>query len=175
MRGWASRRERRVVLPLPRKPVSSVTGSGPPSGKRRQQLRVERVERAACQLRRRRPQGAEVGDDLAAALAVAQDVGAAGPVVEAEAEVGEHAVDEPHALDPAPAPAALLGPVVAEEHAAEGAHQRPPLSPRPRRIRLAPWPISSAFLEVTMPKDLSRSCVWPASLLPAGPVPRRPS
>src|SRR5258705_13818584 len=123
MAGWPSRLEISVVLPLPRTPVTSATGSLPPSaGKRADQSGVERVERPAREALRLHPQHAEVVDDDRPALAVAQDVEPAAPVVEPETEVIEHLVRERHAKDPRPAPALLLSPVLIEEHSAESAH-----------------------------------------------------
>ena len=84
--GTESDLESSVVLPLPRKPVTIVTGvfavSAPVyrhrdvqhRAKRRLQCGVEWVERAADELLGYGPQEAEVLDELGAAFAVAQHV-----------------------------------------------------------------------------------------------------
>jgi hypothetical protein len=47
------------------------------------ELGVERVERAPCEALRLHPENAEIGDDGRAALAIAEDVDSASPVVQA--------------------------------------------------------------------------------------------
>src|SRR5262249_39047636 len=118
--GWSSSRERSVVLPLPRKPVRTATGIG--SAKCPDQLGVQRVERTAGEERRRRPDAAQVADDRAPALAVAEHVGAPGPVVEVKPVVVEDAIDQPDPEDPLTPAGVLLGPVVAHQSPAERAH-----------------------------------------------------
>src|SRR2546421_1990747 len=120
--GWPSRLAISVVLPLPRKPVTSATGSLPSAAKGVHETWVERVERAAGEALCLHPEHAQVVDDGRPALAVVQDVDSAAPVVEPQAEVIEHPVRELHPEDPRPAPAVLLGPVLIEEYAAESAH-----------------------------------------------------
>jgi hypothetical protein len=83
---------------------------------------VEWVEGPAGEPLRLHPQYAEVVDDGRPALAVVEDVDSASPVVEPQTEVLEHPVRELYTEDTRPAPALLLGPVLIEEHAAEGAH-----------------------------------------------------
>src|SRR2546421_421897 len=112
MAGWPSRLAISVVLPLPRKPVTSATGSLPSAAKCVHETGVERVKGSAGEALRLHPQHAEVVDDGRAALAVAQDVDSPSPVVEPQTEVIEHAVRELHPEDPRPAPAVLLGPVL---------------------------------------------------------------
>src|SRR5580765_4957892 len=100
MAGWPSNCEISVVFPLPRNPVTSATGVLP--SKARKQRRLERVERAPGQLLRLGPDRAEVADDGRAALGVAQDVHAAPPVVEPQAEMAEHPIEQRDAEDPRP-------------------------------------------------------------------------
>src|SRR2546421_9043030 len=120
--GWGSKRERSVVFALPRKPVSSATGVYELSGKGAEEIGVERVERPPGERSRLRPEDAEVVDDHSTTLGVAKDVDAAGPIVEGQPEVLEHAVYEPDAQrTTAPAPV-LLGPVVAEQDTTERTH-----------------------------------------------------
>src|SRR5438067_8840207 len=120
MSGWRSRCEISVVLPLPRKPVTTV--SGVLSAKRPDQLGIERVERPAGEPLGLLPEHPQVGDDRSASLCVAEHVRPAAPVVEPQPEVLEHAVQQHDAEDAAPPAALLLGPVVAEQDAAERAH-----------------------------------------------------
>src|SRR5262249_31473085 len=109
-----------VVFPLPRKPVRSVTGVF--SAKRSDELGVERVERPPGELRRLRPQHAEVVDDRRVPLAVAQHVHAPRPVAELEPVVVEHPVQEPDAEHAPAPPSGLLGPVVVQQHTTERTH-----------------------------------------------------
>src|SRR5918995_234293 len=102
--GAESTLERRVVLPLPRKPVTTVTGFlaalAPVHWRlipqrfvqRRAQGRVEWVERAAGEPLGRGPQGAKVPDELGAAFAVAQDVLGPTPVADLETVVAQYLV-----------------------------------------------------------------------------------
>src|SRR5919107_1034829 len=102
--GAESTFERRVVLPLPRKPVTTVTGFlaalAPVHWRlipqrfvqRRAQGRVEWVERPAGEPLGRGPQGAKVPDELGAAFAVAQDVLGPVPVADLEAVVAQYLV-----------------------------------------------------------------------------------
>src|SRR5712691_10089260 len=122
MAGWRSRLAISVVLPLPRKPVTSATGSLPSVAKGVHETGVEWVEAPAGEPLRLHPQHAEVVDDGRPAVAVVEDVDSSSPVVEPQTEVIEHPVREPHTEDTRPAPALLLGPVLIEEHAAESAH-----------------------------------------------------
>src|SRR5581483_6302742 len=122
--GCSSSREISVVLPLPRKPVTTTTGSFDASGKRAHELGVERIERPACEPLGLHPQRPEVRDDGRPALQVAQQVDPAAPVVETQPELAEHPVHEPDAEDAGAPAAARLGPVLARERSTEGAHCR---------------------------------------------------
>ena len=124
MPGWPSRREISVVLPLPRKPVTSATGSLAVSCQalRRGRGRAGRAARPASRSASAQSD-AEVVDDGRPALAVAQDVDASAPVVEraarsARAPGSASATRKTRAR----APAILLGPVLVQEHTAESAH-----------------------------------------------------
>src|SRR5215211_1131628 len=109
---------RRVVLPLPRKPVTTVTGrlvslsSMIPSvmrrGERFTQSGVQGIRRPARQLRRRRPQRTEILDQLGSPLAVAEHVFAPAPVVHAKAVVAQHFVGQDHPVSAVAAPVALV-------------------------------------------------------------------
>ena len=122
MPGWPRRLAISVVLPLPRKPVTSATGSLPSAAKGVHEAGVERVEGSAGEALRLDPQHAKVVDDGRPALAVPQDVDSASPVVEPQTEVIEHPVRELHPEDARPAAAVLLGPVLFEKRIAESAH-----------------------------------------------------
>src|SRR5207249_3681168 len=104
----------------PRNPVTIATGSL--SAKRAHELRVERVERPAKQPLRLAPDCAEVVDDDRASGPVAEHVDPPAPVAERQPEVREHAVQERDPEEPRPPAAIALGPVVAEQDAAEGTH-----------------------------------------------------
>src|SRR5215203_1766788 len=115
--GSESTLARRVVLPLPRKPVTTVTGrlvslsSMIPSvmcgGERLTQSRVQGVRRPARELRRGGPEGAEVLDDLGTPLAVAHHVLAPSPVVDLQAVVAKHLVGQNNPVGTVAAPVAL--------------------------------------------------------------------
>src|ERR671919_1056176 len=92
--GWRRRLARSVVLPLPRNPVSTVTGSLLAMAEAGDEAGIERIEAPSRQALGLSPEGSEVGDDGRAALAVAEDVDAAAPVSELEPEVGQDAVQE---------------------------------------------------------------------------------
>src|ERR687886_1657502 len=93
--GWASSAEIRVVLPLPRKPVTRTTGSRSSiAAQRGDERRVERVERAAGEALGLAPERRQVVDDLGAALGVVQHVRGPAPVAEGHAEAREHAADD---------------------------------------------------------------------------------
>jgi hypothetical protein len=86
--GAESTFERRVVLPLPRKPVTTVTGFFDVLAsvhKCRVQGGVKRVKWPAGEPFRRGPQGTQVLYQLGASLAVAQDIFATAPVFDPEA------------------------------------------------------------------------------------------
>src|SRR5919205_2918791 len=89
---------RRVVLPLPRKPVTIVTGrlallsSIARRGQRLLQKGIERIQRPARQLRSGGPEGAEILDELRAPGAIAQHVLAPAPVLDPETIVAQHLV-----------------------------------------------------------------------------------
>src|SRR3954447_1543135 len=125
MSGWASSAEIRVVLPLPRKPVTRTTGTRSAIvAERGQERRVERVERTAGEALGLAPQRRQVVDDLGAALAVVEHVGGAAPVAERHAEAGEHAA---HHARPQRAGAARpggvgVGPVLGEQGSTQRAH-----------------------------------------------------
>src|SRR5215203_614697 len=109
---------RRVVLPLPRKPVTTVTGrlvslyctflSVMRRGERLTQRGVKGIRRPARQLRRRRPQGTEILDQLGSPLAVAQHVLAPAPVLYPEAVVAQHLVGQNRPVGAVAAPVALV-------------------------------------------------------------------
>src|SRR5215213_791594 len=109
---------RRVVLPLPRKPVTTVTGrlvflysmilSVMCRGERLTQTGVQGIRRPARQLRRRRPQGTEILDQLGSPFAVTQDVLAPAPVLYPEAVVAQHLVGQDRPVSAVPAPVALV-------------------------------------------------------------------
>ncbi len=80
--GCSSNLEISVVLPLPRKPVTRATGSLASGANGVDERWVERVEPAPGEALGLDPQCAEVGDDGSAALAVAEDVDSASPVVQ---------------------------------------------------------------------------------------------
>ena len=107
-------------MPLPRKPVTSVTGVR--SAKSANELRIKRVERPAGEELRLGPQRPEVLDDGGAALPVAKDVDTPSPVVEVQPEVVEDAVHETDPECPPSSTALLLGPVVAEQDTAKRTH-----------------------------------------------------
>src|SRR5215211_698741 len=132
--GAESALARRVVLPLPRKPVTTVTGRlvlpsmGLPAvrrGERRLsaqhllQGRVQGIEGPARELRRGGPEGAEVLDDLRTPFAVAEHVLAPAPVIDAEAVVAQHLVGED---DPV---GAVTAPVPLERDRVEAGHGSP--------------------------------------------------
>src|SRR5215212_4000356 len=109
---------RRVVLPLPRKPVTTVTGllvclsstvlPVVRSRKRLAQSGVEGIRRPAGKLRRRGPQGAEILDQLGSPLAVAEHVFAPAPVLYPEAVVAQHLVGQDDPVSAVAAPVALV-------------------------------------------------------------------
>src|SRR5918997_4648457 len=114
-----------VVLPLPRKPVTTVTGrvARPPATglpapsrggralvcQRLPQGRVERVERPAREPFCGGPERAEVLDELRAPLAVAQHVLAAVPVLELQAVVAQDPVGKYDPVGPLAPPVTLKG------------------------------------------------------------------
>ena len=109
---------RRVVLPLPRNPVTIVTGRlvSLPSmilsvmcGERapRTPRRVQGIRGPARELRRGGPEGTEILDELGSPFAVAQHVLAPAPVVDAEAVVAHDLVGQDHPVSAVPAPVAL--------------------------------------------------------------------
>jgi hypothetical protein len=109
--GTASNLESRVVLPLPRKPVTTVTGFLSGSVSLCQGVKqggVERVERATGELLRRGPQGSEVLNYLGAALFVVQEVFAPTPVLDPEAVVAQNLVRQCGPVDAVAAPVALV-------------------------------------------------------------------
>src|SRR5262245_21830681 len=134
MSGWPSRREMSVVLPLPRKPVTRDTGV---LANGRQELVVERIERRSRELLRLAPDRAEVLDDRRPSRPVAEDIDPAGPLVEPQAVVGEHAVQQAEPERPSPPVTALLRPAFVEEDTAEAAHLQSVL-PADREERT--WP-----------------------------------
>ena len=97
------------------------TGILPSSTKRGEEPWVERVERLAEQALGLAPERAQVRYDGRPPGAIAQHVDAA-PRAEREAERREHAVHEADAEDPRAGAAVRLGPVIAEQDAAERAH-----------------------------------------------------
>jgi hypothetical protein len=109
-------------LPLPRNPVTIETGSFSVSAKRGDERGVERIERSAGETFRLEPERPDVRDDRSPSGAVAEHVVAAAPVVETEPEVLEHPVQQAQPQELRPPPTALLGPVLADEDAAERAH-----------------------------------------------------
>src|SRR5262245_21264231 len=121
MSGWLSRREMSVVLPLPRKPVTRETGV---LAKSRQKPVVEGIQRPTRELLRLAPDGAQVLDDRRPSRRLTEDVDTAGPLVEPQAVVGEHAVQQAEPERPSPPVTALLGPAFVEEDSAEAAHLR---------------------------------------------------
>src|SRR5215210_6166578 len=116
--GAESTLARRVVLPLPRKPVTTVTGRLAllPSttlpvmrrGQRLTQSRVQGVGRPAHQLRRGGPEGTEILDQLRSPLAIADHVFAPAPVLYPEAVVAQHLVRQYHPAGAVAAPVALV-------------------------------------------------------------------
>src|SRR5579883_297597 len=105
--GAVNRRCSSVVLPLPRKPVITLTGrrsalSVMISFERADERRIERVEHAPRHACGRGPESGEIIDDLRAAGAVAQQERAALPIVEAQRKRTQHVIDEPHAVEPLP-------------------------------------------------------------------------
>src|SRR5919112_6030864 len=102
MDGWGSAFPSRVVLPLPRNPVTIVTGrlvdlpSTPlllaARGDRPEQVGVEGIRRPAHQLRHGGPEGAKVLDQLRPPLTVTEDVLATSPVLDLEAVVAQDLV-----------------------------------------------------------------------------------
>src|SRR5215210_5125448 len=115
--GAASTLARRVVLPLPRKPVTTVTGrlvSLSPTalsvmrrGQRLAQSRVQGVRRPACQLGRRRPEGAEILDELRSPFAISEHVFAPAPVLYPKPVVTYHLVCQDHPVSAVATPVAL--------------------------------------------------------------------
>src|SRR3712207_1965806 len=106
-----------VVLPLPRKPVTTVIGrlERPPSTGlppiRREGLEqggLQGVRGPAREPGGGRPQGAEVLDDLRAPLAVAHHVLAPAPVVDLKAVEAQDLVRQRNPVDAVAAPVALL-------------------------------------------------------------------
>ena len=103
--GAESTLESRVVLPLPRKPVTIVTGLFAVLASPRQHLvqgGVERIERPAGELLRRGPQVPEVLHELGAALAVAHEVLTPAPVPDPETVVAQYLVYEGSTMHPVP-------------------------------------------------------------------------
>src|SRR5215218_4292450 len=100
--GSDSTRPRSVVLPLPRKPVTTVTGrlvlllstSLPVvrRGQRLPQTGIQGIQRPARQPRRRGPEGAKMLDELRAPFAIAEHVLAPAPIFHAKAVVAQHLV-----------------------------------------------------------------------------------
>src|SRR5919107_2922640 len=108
---------RRVVLPLPRKPVTTVTGRlvclsstvlPVVRRKRLAQSGVEGIRRPAGKLSRRGPQGTEILDELGSPLAVAEHILAPAPVLYPEAVVEQHLVGQDDPVSPVAAPVALV-------------------------------------------------------------------
>src|SRR5205085_2996796 len=97
-------------------------GCGSRSCQRCQELRVQRIELPARKPLRLRPQRAQVRDDRRAAFAVAQHVDAAAPVVQAQAEVVEHPVEQRDPQSAAATAASLLRPVLRQQHSTKPAH-----------------------------------------------------
>ena len=108
-----------VVFPLPRNPVTRVTGV---LDKGDEEVGIERIERPPRQPLGLEPDRAQVFDHRRSSCPVAEDVDAAGPLVEPEAEVGQHAIQEPQTECPSAPVTPLLGPAFVEENAAEAAH-----------------------------------------------------
>src|SRR5918998_2048144 len=108
---------RRVVLPLPRNPVTTVTGrlvslssmilSVTCGGERLAQSGVQGVGGPARELRRRRPEGSEILHQLGPPLAVAEHVLAPAPVVDLQTEEAQDLVRQRNPVDAVAAPVAL--------------------------------------------------------------------
>ena len=120
MSGWPSSLEMSVVLPLPRKPVTRVDGRLRQGSA--QEVGIERVERPSRELLGLAPDRAQVLDHGGPARPVAEDVHAARPLVEPEAEVGRARGSGAAAGGPSPPVTRLLGPALVEQDAAEAAH-----------------------------------------------------
>src|SRR5215212_7758917 len=116
--GSASTLARRVVLPLPRKPVTTVTGrlvslsstvlSAIRRGQRLAQGGVQGIRRLARQLRRRWPEGAEILDELRSPFAIAEHVFARAPILYPKSVVTQNLVGQPHPAGAVAAPVALV-------------------------------------------------------------------
>src|SRR3989442_13634937 len=100
MAGWPSSPPISVVFPLPRKPVTSTTGSLPSEGKCGHQLRVERVELPTGETLCLDPHLTEIGDDGGTALAVPQPERPPAPIVEPQTEMVENSVSNASAGQP---------------------------------------------------------------------------
>src|SRR3712207_5101546 len=109
---------RSVVFPLPRKPVTTVTGRLVPlssmvlpvvrRGQRLLQGGIQGIRRPARQLRDRRPERAEILDEFHASCAIAEHVFAPAPVLDPETVVAQHLVRQGRPMDAVPAPVALV-------------------------------------------------------------------
>src|SRR5215211_7159234 len=116
--GSVSTLPRSVVLPLPRKPVTTVTGRLVllPStslpvvhrGQRLPQGGIQGVQRSACQLRRPGPEGAKMLDELRAPFAIAEHVFAPAPILDPQTVMAQYLVRQDHPVSAVAAPVALV-------------------------------------------------------------------
>src|SRR5215216_767599 len=163
--GSVSTLPRSVVLPLPRKPVTTVTGRLVllPStslpvvrhGQRLPQGGIQGVQRLARQLRRGGPEGAKMLDELRAPFAIAEHVFAPAPILHAEAVVAQHLVRQDRPVAAVAAPVAL---VVARVHAGTG-RARAVLDVPVRPVDLCHEILSAKHAHQSAPKTEYNPCL----------------